>query len=305
MIEWEGAIDARTGLEFVSLYGRHRQPTPHMLRDLDHLVIDLPDVGARYYTFIWTMALCLKACEPLGIPVTVLDRPNPIGGLQVEGPMLEPEYASFVGLYPLRIRHGMTIGEVARHLVEHHFPRVELTVVDLEGWERWMYFDDTGLPWAMPSPNMPTLDTAIVYPGGCLLEGTNLSEGRGTTRPFEIFGAPWLDAWKFCSALNSSGLEGCHFRPYQFQPTFHKFAGELCEGAFLHVTNRQTFQPFRSYLAVLQTALRQAPEHFAWKAPPYEYETEKLPIDILVGNGWLRPALESAASPAEIPIDRP
>ncbi len=295
MIEWEGTRDPRTGLEIVSLYGEHRQPTPAMLADLDRLVIDLPDVGARYYTFIWTMALCLKACEPLGLPVTVLDRPNPIGGTQVEGPLLEPEYASFVGLYPLRIRHGMTIGEVARHLVDHHFPRVDLTVLEMQGWERPMYFDDTGLPWAMPSPNMPTLDTAIVYPGGCLLEGTNLSEGRGTTRPFEIFGAPWLDAWKFCDALNASGLEGCHFRPYQFQPTFHKFAGELCEGAFLHVTNRQTFKPFLSYLAVLQTSMRQAPNQFAWKQPPYEYETEKLPIDILLGNSWLRHTIESGA----------
>jgi uncharacterized protein YbbC (DUF1343 family) len=315
MIEWEGQRDDRTGFPVHSLYGEHREPTPEMLEGVEVLVVDLQDVGARYYTFIWTMALCMKACAKLGIEVMVLDRPNPIGGIQVEGTVLRRGFESFVGEYPLPLRHGMTIGEIARYLRDRFFSNCTLAVVEMLGWERELYFDETGLPWVMPSPNMPTLDTAIVYPGACLLEGTNLSEGRGTTRPFEIFGAPYLDAWTYASALNQIGLNGCVFRPLPFQPTFNKHAGAICGGCQVHVTDRKTFEPVIAYVAVIQEAIRQsglqdtsslpAGERFstrssdvdlpgfAWKMPPYEYVRHLPPIDILAGNDWLRPAVES------------
>ncbi len=292
MIEWEGYRDPRTGLLFHSLYGEHREPTDAMLEGIDELVIDVPDVGSRYYTFIWTVALCLRACGRRGIPVTVLDRPNPISGTAEEGPMLEPEYASFVGLYPLRIRHGLTVGEVARRMKAEHFPEVELDVVECEGWDRSAYLDETAFPWSMPSPNMPTVDTAAVYPGMCLLEGTELSEGRGTTRPFEIFGAPYIDGWRLAEELNRRALPGAIFRPYQFLPTFQKFAGEICQGCFLHVTDRRAFLPFRAGCEVIQAVQKLYPDRFAWLQPPYEYEEKLMPIDILLGNGWMRPMIE-------------
>jgi len=291
MIEWEGG-EGREGIPVYSLYGEHREPTDDMLRGVELLVIDLQDVGARYYTFIWTMALCLKACERLGTQVLVLDRPNPLNGQTVQGTVLEEAFASFVGLFPLPIRHGMTIGEVAVLLQQRHFPSARVEVVRMEGWDRSMYFDQTGLPWAMPSPNMPTPDTAIVYPGGCLIEGTKLSEGRGTTRPFEIFGAPYVDGWELSRALNEIALAGAHFRPVQFQPTFHKFVGEICEGGFLHVTDRSTFDPVLAYAAAFQEIVRRWRDRFEWRDPPYEYEYRLPPIDILAGNSWLRQAVE-------------
>lgn len=300
MIEWEGGLDPRTGLPVYSLYGEHREPTPEMLNGVERLIIDLPDVGARYYTFAWTLALCMKACTSLGIPVTVLDRPNPLSGSKVEGPVLDPRYSSFVGLYPLPSRHGMTLGEVATYLQAAYFPKLDLRVEVAAGWHRAHYFDETGLPWVSPSPNMPTLSTAVVYPGMCLLEGTNLSEGRGTTRPFETFGAPFIDAWELADALNRLRLLGVVFRPIQFQPTFQKFTGEVCQGAFLHVTERNLFRPVLTAIAVLQTVARAYPSHFAWRPPPYEYEEKLMPIDILAGNRWLRPVVEQQAPLNEV-----
>ncbi len=299
MIEGEGEADL-VGWPVYSLYGEHREPMPAMLEGIELLVVDLQDAGARYYTFVWTMALCMKACALAGVPVLVLDRPNPVGGLEVEGSVLQPEFASFVGLYPLPMRHGMTIGEIARYLAATFFPRCELRVLEMEGWERAMLFGDTGLPWAMPSPNLPTADSALVYPGGCLVEGTNLSEGRGTTRPFEIVGAPYLDGHLFCEALNGLGLPGVKFRPIQFEPTFNKHARELCEGCFIHVLDRQAFRPVLAGVAILQEAIRQSGGRFEWKAPPYEYEYEKRPIDILAGNRWLSEAIEGIAPLEEI-----
>lgn len=291
MIEWEGYTDERTGLLFYSLYGEHREPTPSMLQGLDAFVFDVPDIGTRYYTFIWTLALCMKACEPLGIPVYVLDRPNPIGGTQVEGGVLDPAYASFVGLYPLPIRHGMTMGEIGRYLQSRFFPKVSLTVVEASGWNRNDYADECGAVWAMPSPNMPTVDTAVVYPGMCLIEGTQLSEGRGTTKPFETFGAPFIDGWELCVALNSQNLPGVHFRPVQFEPTFQKCKEEICQGGFIHVTDRRTFHSMLSGIAVIREIVHLYPDGFKWLDPPYEYEWNLMPIDILCGNSWIREAI--------------
>ncbi len=296
MIEWEGYIDPRTGLKFYSLYGEHRVPTPEMLEGVDHLIFDVQDVGARYYTFIWTLANCMKACEPLGIPITVLDRPNPIGGNQVEGPGHSMAYQSFVGLYPLPVRHGLTVAEVGLHLKQHWFPKCDLRVVAVERWQRHWKHRLTGLPWALPSPNMPSPETALVYPGQCLLEGTKLNEGRGTTRPFEMFGAPYMDGWKLCDRLNRQGLPGCHFRAIQYMPTFHKFGGEVCQGAYLHVTDEDAFRPVLATAVLLTQIHEMYPNDFAWQDPPYEYEYTLLPIDILAGGDGFRTNVHAGLS---------
>jgi uncharacterized protein YbbC (DUF1343 family) len=284
MVEWQGFEHPGLHIPVYSLYGEQREPTPEMLRNFDVLLVDLQDVGARYYTFIWTMYLCLRACERAGIQVVVLDRPNPINGITTEGPTLNPEYRSFVGLHPLPVRHGRTIGELARQFCDEEFGDCRLTVLPMKNWQREMWFDDTGLPWVMPSPNIPTLDTATVYPGMCLLEGTNISEGRGTTRPFEIFGAPFIDSDKFCRELNDLRLPGVFFRENYFQPTFQKFAGELCGGAQLHVTDRASFQPFRTAVELIKRIRQGYPDKFEWKQPPYEYEWKRLPIEVLIGG---------------------
>src|ERR1041385_5700985 len=284
MIEWKSYEHPRLGIPVYSLYGECREPTASMLENLDVLLIDLQDVGARYYTFVWTMYLCLRACERHDLPIIVLDRPNPINGLTTEGPILDPAYGSFVGLHPLPVRHGRTIGELAQLFRDEAFPRCRLAVLPMKGWEREMWFNDTGLPWVMPSPNMPALKTATVYPGMCLLEGTNISEGRGTTRPLELFGAPFIDAESFVSELNQLQLPGAYFRAAWFQPTFQKFAGEMCGGAQLHVTARDLFKPFRTAIEIIRTIRRMFGESFAWKQPPYEYEYKRLPIEILLGG---------------------
>ena len=245
MVEWKSYEHPRLHIPVYSLYGDHREPTAEMLEGLDVLLVDLQDVGSRYYTFVWTLYLSMRACERCGIAVVVLDRPNPINGVTTEGPVLDPNYKSFVGMHPIPVRHGRTIGELAQQFRDEAFPKCELSVLPMKNWERAMWFDQTGLPWVMPSPNMPTLDTATVYPGMCLFEGTNISEGRGTTRPFEIFGAPFIDAEKLCAELNGLKLPGVFFRENYFQPTFQKFAGQLCGGAQIHVIDRERFQPFQ------------------------------------------------------------
>ncbi len=291
MIEWEGYRDDSSGLPVYSLYGATRQPSPEMLRDIDAMVIDLQDVGSRYYTFIWTMALVMKSCSEAGKPVVILDRPNPIGGILTEGPVLDLEYRSFVGLYPIPVRHGMTIGEIAL-CIKPYAPGLELFVVSMRGWKRRMWFHDTGLPWVLPSPNMPTVETATVYPGMCLLEGTNLSEGRGTTRPFEIFGAPFIDSDALIRRLSEFRLPGVTFRPLSFQPTFQKYAGTFCSGAQIHVTERRKFRPFKTGIAVIKAAFELYGKDFAWKRPPYEYEERLLPFDILAGTDRVRKDIE-------------
>jgi uncharacterized protein YbbC (DUF1343 family) len=295
-----GARDPVTGLAVASLYGARREPTPAMLAGLDTLVVDLQDVGSRYYTFVWTMALAMRACARAGVEVIVLDRPNPLGGAVVEGNIPDPRYASFVGLYPLPTRHGLTIGEVARWLALGHGIRPRLRVVEMRGWRRRMLWEDTGVPWVAPSPNMPTPDTARVYPGGCLYEGTNLSEGRGTTRPFEWVGAPYLDAHAYADMLQQERLPGVRFRPARFIPTFHKWAGRLCGGVQIHVTDRASFRPFVTGLALIAAARRLAPHRFAWRRPPYEFERRKLPIDILLGTDGIRRAMERGRPLREI-----
>lgn len=300
MIEWEDYRDPVTGLPVYSLYGKVRKPTAPMLAEVDTLVFDLQDVGARYYTFIYTMALAMQACAEQDKDFVVLDRPNPINGVDLEGPVLDPEFASFVGLYPLAIRHGMTVGELAQYFNQRFQIGCRLTVIPMEGWKRTLYFEETGLPWIFPSPNIPTVDTAVVYPGMCLLEGTNVSEGRGTTRPFELSGAPWIRPAELVGRLRALGLPGVAFRPVHFIPTFHKWSGEMVGGVQIHVTDRRTFRPFRTGLALLLLYRQLGKDRFQWKAPPYEYETEKLPIDILFGTDRLRRRIEQGAELEEL-----
>ena len=284
MIEWQGFEHPRLHIPVYSLYGEHREPTPEMLSNFDVLLIDLQDVGSRYYTFIWTMYLCLRACQKANLQVVVLDRPNPINGVTTEGSILDPAFRSFVGMHPIPVRHGRTIGELARQFCDEEFTDCNLTVLPMQNWDRAMWFDDTGLPWVMPSPNMVALATATVYPGMCLLEGTNVSEGRGTTRPFELFGAPFIDAEILCHELNGLRLPGVYFRETYFQPTFQKFSGAVCGGAQLHVTNRDQFQPFRTGVEVIKRIRHLYPDEFQWKQPPYEYEWKRLPIEVLIGG---------------------
>ncbi|MGA1823053.1 MAG: exo-beta-N-acetylmuramidase NamZ domain-containing protein [bacterium] len=292
MVQWRGFNDPKHNLPVYSLYGEHRKPMFSMLHDIDCFIIDICDIGARYYTYIWTMEYCLEACESFDKSIVVLDRPNPINAHDIEGTVVNEAFYSFVGLRKLPIRHGMTVGEIAQYLRGEYHPKLDLTIIPMEGYKRDMYFEDTDLPWVMPSPNMPTVDTAIVYPGMCLLEGTNLSEGRGTTRPFELFGAPFIDPGKLCSELNNLKLPGILFRPAFFQPTFDKFKGQLCGGAQLHVLDRPAFKPFMTGVAIIKTVMDMYPGSFEWSEGPYEYETEKKPIDILFGTDKIRILLE-------------
>lgn len=293
MIETSHGRDWRHDVPVYSLYSETREPTAEMLKDIDVLVIDLQDVGARIYTFVYTMANCLRAARARSIPVIVCDRPNPIGGEAVEGPMLTPGYESFVGQFPIPMRHGMTVGELARFFNDACGIGASLDVVAMEGWRRLMYYDDTGLCWIMPSPNMPTLDTATVYPGTVLFEGTNLSEGRGTTRPFEIVGAPWVDPEVLCRTLEAHELRGARFRPVVFEPTFQKHARTACGGCQIHVLDRTAFGAVEAGVAVLVDIRSQNPSRFEWRQPPYEYEHVRLPIDILAGSEELRAQIEA------------
>ncbi|HKZ06154.1 MAG TPA: DUF1343 domain-containing protein [Methylomirabilota bacterium] len=298
-----GERHRRAALPIWSLYGgslASLAPTPASLRGLDALVIDLQDVGARYYTYNWTMALAMRACARANVPVVVLDRPNPLGGDRLEGNIAAPGYSSFVGLYPLPARHGMTIGELAGYLNETHAIGCDLTVVPMRGWRRRMLWEDTGLPWVAPSPNMPTLDTARVYAGGCLVEGTNLSEGRGTTRPFELVGAPYLDGARLSAALTRRRLPGVAFRAAAFEPAFHKWRGRRCGGVQVHVTDRARFRPYLTYLALIADARRLGGRRFHWRRPPYEFEWKRLAIDLLCGGSEIRRDLERGRPLARI-----
>jgi uncharacterized protein YbbC (DUF1343 family) len=291
------------GVPVYSLYGREAEslrPAAEMLDGVDVLLVDLQDVGSRYYTYVYTLSYCMEACAQAGVEVWVLDRPNPIGGTRLEGNLVPAECRSFVGRYPLPVRHAMTIGEMARMMNEAFGIECSLRVVPMEGWERGMWFDQTGLPWILPSPNMPTLGTATVYPGGCLLEGTNLSEGRGTTRPFEIVGAPWIEPALFARSLNGLGLPGVRFRPLSFRPTFHKYAGETCGGVEIHVVDREEYLPFLTGVHLICCAARLWPKAFDWRREPYEFESKRLAIDLLAGGAWLRERVADGRDPAGV-----
>ena len=300
MVETPHARHPTYDIPVHSLYSDFREPTAAMLDGLDVLVVDLQDVGTRVYTYIYTMANCLRAAGRLGLPVVVCDRPNPIGGTQVEGPLLEPGHESFVGQFPIPLRHGLTIGELARLFNDHFGLGAELQVARLDGWERTAYHDATGLPWVMPSPNLPTLDSAVVYPGAVLFEGTNLSEGRGTTRPFELLGAPWIDGEALAGRIADAALPGVVARAAHFEPTFQKHAGRPCGGCQMHVTDRAAFRPVLTAVAVLQAIRRADPARFAWREPPYEYERTKQPIDILAGSAALRLQIDADVEATEI-----
>jgi uncharacterized protein YbbC (DUF1343 family) len=295
--------DPHSGLRVHSLYGdtlNSLRPTNEQLDGLDALVIDLQDVGSRYYTFQATMHFCVEAAARRRLRAVVLDRPNPLGGTAVEGPMLKPGFESFVGIHALPTRHGLTIGELARLYQAERGWSVDLHVIPCEGWRREMDFEQTGLPWVLPSPNMPTVETAFVYPGQCLLEGTNLSEGRGTTRPFELCGAPWVDARQLARRLTQEGLPGVGFRPAWFRPTFQKFAGQTCGGVQVHVRDRDAFQPVRTGLAVLAALRDLSGDRFDWRREPYEFVADRLAIDLLFGSDRERRALEAGRAPRDI-----
>ncbi len=291
MIHVQNTKDPLSGLEIISLYGDHENtllPANQLLEDLDCLIFDIQDVGARYYTFIYTMANCMKICGETGVEMVVCDRPNPINGIQVEGNLVSDPWRSFVGQYPLPNRHGMTAGELALMFQDQFGLDCKLTLIPVENWDRNMWFEDTGLIWVAPSPNMPRVETACVYPGMCIVEGTHLSEGRGTTLPFEQVGAPYIDPFKLKDALDIIELPGVIVRPHFFKPTFQKWAQKVCGGIQLHVTDRSTFQPVWTGLAVIHTIARMYPEHFEWRTEPYEFVSDRLAIDLLYGNTWFR-----------------
>jgi uncharacterized protein YbbC (DUF1343 family) len=303
MIGVDAATDSLTGLPVHSLYGHTYEslsPTRAMLDQIDVMVFDIQDVGSRYYTFVWTMVLAMRACAAANKTFVVLDRPNPITGHHVEGNAITPGYESFVGLVSCPVRHGMTAGEIARwrHGVEKL--DLELHVITMRGWERDMWFEHTGLPWVLPSPNMPTVDTALVYPGGCLVEGTELSEARGTTRPFELSGAPWLDGRQLAAALHAMELPGVRFRPVVYTPTFHKHAFKPNGGVQIHVTNPETFRPYRTGVAFLKAAHDQNPALFQWREKAYEFVDQIPAIDLLCGTDAIRAGIEAGASLDEL-----
>jgi uncharacterized protein YbbC (DUF1343 family) len=296
MVAVDQARDSRTGIPIYSLYGTTQEslsPRPEWLEGIDALIFDIQDVGSRYYTYVYTMVLALQAAARAGVAFYVLDRPNPIGGVQVEGNLVAEGYRSFVGLFPLPNRHGMTMGEMAHYLNAEEGFGAQLTVVGCEAWQRKQHWDETGLPFVPPSPNMPTPATALVYPGMCLCEGTNISEGRGTCRPFEQFGAPWLDGSQLASDLNTEDLPGVVFRPVTFVPTFDKHCGTACGGAMIHVIDRQAFRPLLTGIAVIQAARRLGGSRFAWRTEPYEFVADIPAFDLLCGTDQIRKGIEA------------
>jgi uncharacterized protein YbbC (DUF1343 family) len=300
MIETEHGIDRKTGLPVHSLYSETREPTEAMLRDIDVVVFDMQDVGCRIYTFVYTLANCMRAAKKWGKRVVVCDRPNPISGAVISGNVLEPEYASFVGQFPIPTRHGMTVAELARMFKDHFNIGCELEVLSMDGWRREYWHDETDAPWVMPSPNMPTLSSATVFPGTVHFEGTQLSEGRGTTRPFELIGAPYIDPDAYAANLNAIGFPGVFFRSCGFQPTFQKHAGVSCGGVQIHVKDRKSFEPVITGVAMVKLAYDMYPDQFRWKDPPYEYVYDQNPFDVISGTNKIREAIEQGSQLREI-----
>jgi len=298
MKESGDVIDPGLGIPVFSLYGQSRRPHKKQLSLIDMLVVDLQDCGTRVYTYVWTLFLAMKECAKNGVTVAILDRPNPVGGKEVEGNMLEAGLFSFVGMAPIPMRHGMTMGELAGFLASYAGLDLELFVVRMDGWQREMYFDHTGLPWVMPSPNMPRIETAVVYPGQVILEGTNLSEGRGTTLPFEIFGSPYIDVNRLNKEIGT--VDGAILRYQSFEPTFNKWQRQRCHGFQIHVTDRDMFRPYRFTLNLLSALNRIQREEFSWTPPPYEYDFFNLPADLIVGSKALRIMIEKGCAPKEL-----
>lgn len=300
MIETEHAMDRNTGLPVYSLYSETREPTKPMLDDVDALVYDMQDVGCRIYTFIYTLANCMRAAAKYGKRVVVCDRPNPISGEFVSGNVLRPEFSSFVGQFPIPTRHGMTVGELALMFNEYFKIQCDLEVIPMRGWRREFWHDETDAPWVLPSPNMPTVETATVFPGAVHFEGTQLSEGRGTTRPFELIGAPYIDPDVYSKHLNGLELPGVFFRACVFQPTFQKHAGTSCGGVQIHVLDRGTFEPVLTGIAMVKAAYDLYPADFRWKDPPYEYVYDRNPFDVICGTSEIRKAFELGTELVEI-----
>ena len=300
MLESDHYEDPNLNIKIYSLYSETRSPKPEWLDGLGHLIIDLQDVGTRVYTYIYTVALTIEACAKQGIKVTILDRPNPIGGKRVEGNILKSDFSSFVGLYELPMRHGLTIGEFSNYLTKYQGIDCDIEVVELENWQRSMYFDETGVPWVQPSPNLPSLETALVYPGMVLFEGTNVSEGRGTVKPFEFIGHPDIEPFGFLDeldkAFDESDLRGFKLRPLVYQPTFHKFQDIVCGGFQIHLTDRDLFKPWHFSQVLMREMAHYLGDKFEWLQPPYEYEYKLLPIDILNGTDKIRQWVENRGS---------
>jgi uncharacterized protein YbbC (DUF1343 family) len=292
MIEWQSERHPVYNIPLFSLYGERRKPSPEMLSEIDALIVDLQDTGTRIYTYIWTVKLCMEACQEAGIPIWILDRPNPAACLPFDGPVLKKEYFTFVGGAAIPLCHRMTIGEIALWLMEKYYPATKLNIVWMNNWKRTLRYSVTGLPWVLPSPNMPSARTTIVYPGTVLIEALNLSEGRGTTLPFELFGAPFINAEKLKKYLDNRNLKGCAFRIHNYIPAFHKFAGELCNGLQLHVTDIEQFRPVETALEIFDAVIETSPPGaLSFNPPPYEYENRLMPFDILSGDSEMRKCL--------------
>ena len=300
MVETSHTVDKKTGLPVYSLYSETREPTEEMLKDIDVLVFDLQDVGCRVYTFIYTMANAMRACAKFNKKFIVLDRPNPINGVDVEGNILETGHESFVGLFPIPMRHGLTTGELALLFNNEFGINCDLEVITMEGWDRIQFYDETDCPWVIPSPNMPTVDTAVVFPGTVMFEGTKVSEGRGTTRPFEYIGAPYFDGQEFADNLKKTNLPGVIFRPTSFLPTFQKHKDSGCSGVFLHVVDRHEFEPVTTGMALIKTAFEMYRDNFEWKDTPYEYELDRNPFDVINGSTQNRELIENGKTIDEI-----
>jgi uncharacterized protein YbbC (DUF1343 family) len=300
MIESDHMTDRRLGIPVYSLYGETRQPREHMMDNIDVLLVDLQDVGTRVYTFMYTVSYCMEAAKAYGKQIFILDRPNPVGGLKTEGNILDEKFRSFVGRYPIPMRHGLTMGELANLFNGHFAIGCDLTVIPMTGWKRSMYYHETGLPWVAPSPNLPVPASSYVYPGQVIFEGAMVSEGRGTTQPFELVGAPYADPENMLSRLTNEHKNGIHLRPVAFEPTSNKWQGETCRGFQIHILNHDEYKPYLTSLALLQGFMAEGKDRFKWKEPPYEYEFEKLPIDLILGDSAIRERLEAMEDPSEI-----
>ena len=292
MIESEDMLDPILRIPVFSLYGKYRVPSASMFEPIDVLIVDLQDVGTRVYTFIYTLSYCLESAAKYNVRVLVLDRPNPINGTDIEGNLLAPECKSFVGRYPIPMRHGLTVGELAVLFNDHFGIGCDLDVIPMNGWKRHMWFADTGLPWIAPSPNLPTPVSAMVYPGQVIWEGTNISEGRGTTQPFELFGAPYIEVDNLTAVLGAAEIPGVRFRPVVFEPTSNKWSQTRCNGYQLHIMDPSQYQPYKTTLHLLRAIMAEHPDQFEWKLPPYEYEYERLPIDLIIGDRHIRKQVE-------------